>query len=294
MGIPNEPFICPSLARGIRRAYLETLDASWVDFSQRVKAFRRRTGGVEITSPKAFRREVDRFKTKLMPQFLSAADIGVESGRKKAWMIFTLVHRQDSANVLGKAGVCCTLLGYPHVLDVRSLPIEFTGHAIDRLIQRAHVVDLPLSSSDLNAIHAGFASAMIWAAAAAKAMQKLDEEEQARTDVIIPADHGIFLGRFDPQVSRLVLTTFIDSARLWEEEIYALKQLNELGEERLALSALNLMADGWMGHNDTHVSERLIDIWKTFGWVIREREERPGKMDAAWLAKENIIAPRAD
>jgi len=30
------------------------------------------------------------------------------------------------------------------------------------------------------------------------------------------------------------------------------------------------------------VSERLIDIWKTFGWVIREREERLGKMDAAW------------
>jgi|GEM_PF-3597445 len=88
--------------------------------------------------------------------------------------------------------------------------------------------------------------------------------------------------RVDPQVSRLMLTTFIDSEKLWDEEIFALGQLNRLGEERLALSALDLVANGWMAHDDTPVSERLIDIWKTFGWVIREREERLGKMDAAW------------
>jgi hypothetical protein len=49
-----------------------------------------------------------------------------------------------------------------------------------------------------------------------------------------------------------------------------------------------------MAHDDTHVSDRLIDIWKTLGWVIRECEERPGKIDAAWLAKENIIVARDD
>ena len=82
-----------------------------------------------------------------------------------------------------------------------------------------------------------------------------------------------------PKVSRLVLTTFIDSAKLWDEEIYALGQLNRLGEERLALSALDLVANGWMAHDDTQVGERLTEIWKTFGWVIREREARPAKMD---------------
>ena len=79
MGIPNEPFICPSLARGIRRAYLETLYVSWADFGQRVKAFRRRTGGIEITSLKAFRGKMERFRTNHMPGSLSAADIGVDS-----------------------------------------------------------------------------------------------------------------------------------------------------------------------------------------------------------------------
>ena len=106
---------------------------------------------------------------------------------------------------------------------------------------------------------------------------------------ISPADHGIFLGRFDPHVSRLVPPTFVDCGRPWEEEIYALKQLSEPGEERLALSALDLMANGWMGHNDTHVSERLIDIWKTFGWVIREREERRGKYDIACRSVETNL-----
>jgi len=285
MGNVIDPFICPSLAKGIRRAYLEALDASWADFGQRVRAFRRRSGGVKINSQKALHREVERFKTKLMPQFLSAADIGVQSGRKEAWMIFTLAHLQDSATVIGRAGVSCTFFGYPHVVDVRDLPVEFTGHAIDRLIQRAHVVDLPLSKSDLNAIHAGFSSAMIWAAAAAKAMLDLSAEEHRSTDVIIPADHGIFLGRFDTQALRLILTTFVDSAKLWDEETYALSQLTQLGEERLALSALDLVANGWMAHDDTQVSESLVEIWRAFGWVIREREERPGKMDAAWLAR---------
>ena len=35
------------------------------------------------------------------------------------------------------------------------------------------------------------------------------------------------------------------------------------------------------------VIDRLIDIWKKFGWVIREREARPGKMDAAWLEQND-------
>jgi hypothetical protein len=41
-----------------------------------------------------------------------------------------------------------------------------------------------------------------------------------------PADHGIFLGRFDSQASRLVLITFIDSAKIWHKEIIAVGQQN--------------------------------------------------------------------
>ena len=69
MGSMIEPLICPSLARGIRRAYFEVLDANWADFGRRMKAFRQRTGGIDISSPKGFRREVERFRIKLMPQF---------------------------------------------------------------------------------------------------------------------------------------------------------------------------------------------------------------------------------
>ena len=41
MGSMIEPLICPSLARGIRRAYFEVLDANWADFGRRMKAFQK-------------------------------------------------------------------------------------------------------------------------------------------------------------------------------------------------------------------------------------------------------------
>jgi hypothetical protein len=39
MGSMIEPLICSSLARGIRRAYFEVLDANWADFGRRMKTF---------------------------------------------------------------------------------------------------------------------------------------------------------------------------------------------------------------------------------------------------------------
>lgn len=282
MGIPNEPFICPSLARGIRRAYLESLDRHWAIFKAREMSDALRTPYLHLRTHKAYMREIERIRSRLMPRFLSISDMRVAAGHKEAWFMLTLA-RLPAATGAGSARVSAEVMTYPRTRQWRrQLPIEFTGHAIDRLIQRAHVVELPLTDSDLDAIHAGFASALIWAVAAVKAIEGMDADDVCRLDVIIPAEHGIFLGRFDPEAAHLVLTTFVDSAKLWEEEIYALNKLNAVGEERLALSALDLLAEGWMAHDDTHVSERLIDIWKTFGWVIREREERPGKMDAAW------------
>lgn len=286
MGIPNEPFICPSLARGIRRAYLESLDRHWAIFRAREKSDALRNPHLHLRTHKAYMREIERIRSRLTPRLLSISDMRVAAGRKEAWFMLTLVRLQAAAAGAGSARVSAEVMTYPRTrIWRRQLPIEFTGHAIDRLIQRAHVVELPLTDSDLDAIHAGFASALIWAVAALKAIEGMGAEDVRRLDVIIPAEHGIFLGCFDPEARNLVLITFVDSAKLWEEEVYALDQLNQLGEERLALSALDLLAEGWMAHDDTHVSERLIDIWKTFGWVIREREERPGKMDEAWSAQ---------
>jgi hypothetical protein len=274
VGSVVEPFICSSLARGIRRAYLESLDRHWAIFKAREKSDALRNPYLHLRTHKAYMREIERIRSRLMPRFLSISDMRVSAGRKEAWFMLTLA-RLPAATGAGSARVSAEVMTYPlSRIWRRQLPIEFTGHAIDRLIQRAHVVELPLTDSDLDSIHAGFASALIWAVAALKAIEGMDAEDVGRLEVIIPAEHGIFLGRFDPEAAHLALTTFVDSAKLWEEEIYALNQLNAVGEERLALSALDLLADGWMAHDDTHVSERLIDIWKTFGWVIREREDK--------------------
>jgi len=291
MGTVNDPFICPSLARGIRRAYLESLDRHWAIYRGRCSAVALRNPVLRVPTHKAYMREIERIRSRLMPRFLSISDMRVAAGHKEAWFMLTLARIACNSQTMvagaGSAQVSAEIMTYPHARLWRSrLPIEFTGHAIDRLIQRAHVVDLPPADQDLHAIHAGFASALIWAVAALKALASIDPQEAGRLDVIIPAEHGIFLGGFDPEASQLVFKTFVDNDQLWEEERYALAQLNTVGDERLALSALDLLAEGWMAHDDTHVAERLIDTWKTFGWVIREREERPGKMDAAWQRRE--------
>lgn len=286
MNTVTDPFICPSLAKGIRRAYLESLDRHWEIFRKRERAEQLRNPVLRLRTHKAFIREIEKICDRLMPRFLSISDMRVAAGHKEVWFALTLQRVASDTPGSGSARVVAEVMTYPRVKQWRStLPIEFTGHAIDRLIQRARVVDLPLSDHDLHAIHAGFASALIWAIAALKAIEGIDEEDARQLEIIIPAEHGIFLGRFDPTASRLVFKTFIDSEKLWEEEVYALPELNQIGDERLALSSLDLLAEGWMAHDDTHVSEKLVDIWQRFGWVIREREERPGKMDAAWSTR---------
>lgn len=129
---------------------------------------------------------------------------------------------------------------------------------------------------------------MIWAVAALCACEDLSEGDRETINIVIPADHGIFLGRYDSGKSRLRFTTFVDSKQLWDEELYALKELTTLGEENLALSALDIVAKGWIAHDSTHISGRLIDIWRSFGWVIQEREDRPSRFDAAWASVTNV------
>ncbi len=285
MGIPAEPFICPSLARGIRRAYLERLDACWSEFGKRYRAHRQRTGGLDLCTPKAFRKETETVRSRLMPGFLPITELTLKAGKKQAWIVFTLSRKEEGQGSAGRAAITGTLFTYPHSIHAKTLPIEFTGHAIDRVIQRIRMIDLPLSPADIEAIHAEFATALLWAGATLHTLTSLPPGEACRLNLVIPAEHGVFLGNFDPDTQGVVFRTFVDNVMLWDEERYALAGLNRFAQEPLALAALDSLANGWMAHDDTQISDQLIDIWTAFGWQIREREERPSKMDAAWAER---------
>ncbi len=133
----------------------------------------------------------------------------------------------------------------------------------------------------LKILQAGFSSALIWVVAALKAIKGIDETAASQLNLIFPAEHGIFLGCYETKTSQLVVKTFIDSSKLWEEELYALDKLNSTSEDKLAVSVMGLLAAGWITHDDTHVSELLIDVWRTFGWTMQAREGRPKRMDSA-------------
>jgi len=83
MGIPNEPFICPSLARGIRRAYLESLDRHWAIFMAREKSDALRNPYLHLRTHKAYMREIERIRSRLMPRFLSISDMRVSANRSR-------------------------------------------------------------------------------------------------------------------------------------------------------------------------------------------------------------------
>lgn len=282
MGHMVEPFICNSLAKGIRRAYLEALERNWAIFKKREASEVLRNPYLTLHTHKAFTREISRFCQRRMPRFLSIAQLRAKSGHKDAWCALTL----NKEGSFGGTSVIANVMTYPRFRAWRTaLSIEFTGHAIDRLIQRAHVVDLPITDEDLNAIHAGFSSSLIWATAALTVLQKIDQKEASGLDILIPGEQGIFLGNYEIKNSRLVLKTFIENTDLWEEEIYALQRLSAFTDDHLAMTTFDLLTGGWVSASNSHMQNNLVEIWKAFGWIIRERQERPSKLDEAWALR---------
>ncbi len=263
--------IDPSLARGIRRAYLESLDENWAILLKRLRDRRTRIGVIHFKTPKAFHREIEYYRARMMPRFLLATDITIETKKRKAWILFSLTRERESLTEAGRAKVCCVYFGYPQFVDMQFLPIEFSGHAIDRMIQRAGILELPLKKKDLSLIHAGFSGVLIWAVSALEALSAMEPLERASLNIVVPSDLGIFLGNYDDAASKLIITTFVDSSRLWDEEVYALNQLNKVDEDQLALPILNFLVKDWIANTQNTARLELVKIWKMFGWQIRDR-----------------------
>ena len=69
------------------------------------------------------------------------------TGRKEAWFMLTLARLQVATGA-GSTRVSADVMTYPRTRQWRTgFPLEFIGHAIDRLLQRAHVVELPTTDS---------------------------------------------------------------------------------------------------------------------------------------------------
>jgi hypothetical protein len=199
-------------------------------------------------------------------------------------MMLTLTSICDSPNdqLFHNAALVADLITYPTDSKRSIVPVFFRRHAVERVIQRSGVVDLPLKKNDIEAIHAEFSTALVWAMAASMLLSYDQELTEKISNVIIPSDNGIFLGEFLVDTRQLILKTYVERKMLWDEERYVLNDLYAFDHAQLALAAIQGFNAGWGGNQGPLIKHKLIEVWRRFGWLIRERNRQSDDQELAW------------
>jgi len=281
---PSSKFIDASIARGIRSSYFGHLDNAWKSYLANEKAEAMRLPVRGFATAKSFRKEITRVKKQVIPRFLPISEITVSAGKREAWMMLTLASLSEERTDLHfqDAALVADVIEYPANGKRSIVPVVFRRHAIERIIQRAGIVDLPLSHSDIEAIHAEFSSALVWGMAASTVLKQRINDAANLSSIIIPSDHGFFLGEYLKEVGQLIFNTYVDNSKLWDEERYALDQLRKFDNGLLALTALEGFNQGWVCVEKSPVTHGLIGIWQKFGWLLRERYLQKDTESIAW------------
>ena len=280
----SSKFLDASIARGIRSSYFVHLDNAWKNYLENEKAEAMRLPLRGFATAKSFRKEITRVKKHVIPRFLPISEISVSAGKREVWMMLTLASLSEKRTDLHfqDATLVADVISYPANCKRSIVPVIFRRHAIERIIQRAGIVDLPLTYSDIEAIHAEFSSALVWGMAASTVIKQKINETNNLSSIIIPSDHGFFLGEYLKETDQLIFKTYIDNSKLWDEERYALDQLRKFDNGLLALTALERFNQGWVCIEKSSVADGLIDAWQKFGWLLRERYLQEDSESIAW------------
>ena len=160
-----------SLARGIRRGYFRRLAREWQAYHQRRQ--RAACRNVTLLAPLDTRRQfrqrlalLERFVGPLLP----ACTLRIESGTRGAGVVRALQPEAipTPAHLDSHAGLRALVLLQPGRWVAMDVAVRIRAHAVDRVVQRARVVDLPVSDVDMQAVNAEFSDLMPWACVAAR------------------------------------------------------------------------------------------------------------------------------
>lgn len=166
------------------------------------------------------------------------------------------------------------------------LKIRVSGHAVDRVIQRARIVDLPVRDTDIQAINAEFTDALPLACIAASVLCDIVNKEGAdvarNIQILLPSAHGVFLGGWSPQDRELIIRTFVDGAKLNESQQEAIRDISQWADGELSAQALTTMTGGWLNLDVAGLRGRLLETWRHYGWRFDEQRLHPGLSDKAW------------
>ena len=116
--------------------------------------------------------------------------------------------------------------------------------------------------------------------------------------MLLPTEHGIFLGERSAATKELEIRTFVDNARLNGAQLEAVREIHRITQEQVCAEALQALVPGWMGTNgDANLRGRLLQAWQHFGWRFEEDRLHPGLSDRAWKDRDGpgpkVVTPKA-
>ncbi len=282
--------IDPSLAQGIRRAYLESLDEKTSHLRRELRHDDLRNPNLHLQTIKSFHREVEKLRSFLDKAGIKRQELKLEAGKKALWASMFLAREKrpdaQSNNGMSPTGFARVwVLGLslnPGVRWCKSMSLSISEHTIDRVIQRAKLVDLPIRRDDIEAIDIQLIDPLLWAAAAYFILGEIPPEQATDLTILLPSQYGFFLGDFSIDPISSTIRTFVDYDKTWPEQQEALALLNSVSDTAIAHYAGDVICRGHISAEHSSFDRTILKCWKEYGWRIREKLERPGKEDKFW------------
>ena len=277
-----------ALAQGIRRAYLAALDSSIKCFYDMLRKDKLRHPTLHASSHKEHKKEVSRIRSIIEAAGITQHELLLGAGRRELWAAMFLV-RDDDQEVDGKViqsdSARVYVLGFtrsPTQMWLRPMSIVCSAHTIDRVIQRAGIVDLPIQPSDVAAIDIQLAEILTWAAASFFILGEQSIDNSKNMTVVLPGHYGFFLGSFETDPIEFTLRTFVDYQKAWVEQEEALALLRSVPDSQLAIYAGDVIRRRYLEISHSAYDRTILKCWREYGWRIREKADRPSKEDRAW------------
>lgn len=285
-----DTLIDPSLAQGIRRAYLESLDGKMAHLRREIRHDDLRNPSLQLKTLKSFHREVEKMRGFLDKAGIKRQELKLETGKKALWASLFLGREQRPAAPLNK-GMSPTgfarvwVLGLsmnPGIRWCQSMSLSISEHTIDRVIQRAKLVDLPIRRDDIDAIDIQLADPLLWAAAAYFILGEIPPDNATDLTILLPSQYGFFLSDFSIDPTSSTIRTFVDYDKTWPEQQEALALLNSVSDTAIAHYAGDVIRRGHISAEHSSFDRTILKCWREYGWRIREKIGRPCEDDRAW------------
>lgn len=276
-----------SLARFVRRAYFKQLRQEWAKTTATIKRGKQRNQnfGRRLQTDKQLRECTQNFE-KALGRILPISTIRLDAHSRSANVILTLSPEPvpDAVKTSSNASVTAVMLLRHSGATVRDAGVVVSGHAVDRVIQRCKMVDLPIRQVDLEAINAEFSDALPLACFACSILGNDEElgDQQAQVNILLPSANGVFLASWLPAKRKLLIKTFVDQGNLVAPQRQAVREIRSIGDGQISAHILDAVAPGWLTLERECLGPTLLSAWRNYGWRFGIDRLHPGLSDTAW------------